>query len=53
VPITQKTFDQIARYNLQLNVPILMVTNGLQHYFATIANEQYQFLQQLPDYQKL
>ncbi len=53
VPITQKTFDQIAQYNLQLNVPILMVTNGLQHYFATIANEQYQFLQQLPDYQKL
>lgn len=51
VPITQKTFDQIARYNMQLQVPVLMVTNGLQHYFAIIAEGQYQFLKELPDYQ--
>jgi hypothetical protein len=30
---TQATFDQIARYNMTMN-EILMVTNGLNHYFA-------------------
>lgn len=53
VPITQKTFDQIARYNLKLQVPVLMVTNGLAHYFAVIADAKYHFLPQLPAYQTL
>ncbi len=32
VPINQKVFDQIARYNFSLKVPYLVVTNGLEHY---------------------
>ena len=32
VKITQNTFDQLTRYNLTLQVPYLIVTNGLQHY---------------------
>jgi predicted type IV restriction endonuclease len=34
VPISQQTFDQIARYNLQLNAQFLMVTNGLNTIFV-------------------
>jgi Type I restriction enzyme R protein N terminus (HSDR_N) len=52
VKITQETFDQIARYNLTLKAQFLMVTNGLNHYFCQMdfENEQYVFLNQLPDY---
>lgn len=52
VPITQVTFDQIARYNMQLKANYLMVTNGLQHYFCQMDYEQekYVFLQELPSY---
>jgi len=32
VKITQQVFDQIARYNLDLRVNYLIVTNGLVHY---------------------
>ena len=50
VPITQETFDQIARYNLALNATYLMVTNGLQHYYCQMDYEQkkYHFLPDLP-----
>ena len=52
VNITQKTFDQIARYNLTLKAKYLMVTNGLNHYFCQMdfEKEQYVFLEQLPEY---
>ncbi|MDN3725053.1 type I restriction enzyme HsdR N-terminal domain-containing protein [Aequorivita sp. SDUM287046] len=52
VPITQLTFDQIARYNLSLNSEYLMVTNGLEHYFCQMdfENECYIFLEEIPDY---
>src|SRR5690606_14216397 len=33
VPSTQGTFDQIARYNLELGADYLMVSNGLNHYY--------------------
>lgn len=50
VPITQHTFDQIARYNLSLNAEYLMVTNGLDHYFCKmdLENEKYVFLKDFP-----
>ena len=52
VPISQNTFDQIARYNMVLEAEYLMVTNGLNHYFCKMdyANEQYQFLRELPEF---
>lgn len=52
VPITQETFDQIARYNLALNAKYLMVTNGLQHYYCQMDYEQekYHFLPELPEW---
>ena len=52
VPISQQTFDQIARYNLVLKAKYLMVTNGLNHYFCRMdfENEKYVFLKELPKY---
>ncbi len=50
IPITQNTFDQIARYNLVLDATYLMVTNGLEHYYCQMDREleQYTFLKSLP-----
>jgi predicted type IV restriction endonuclease len=53
VPISQETFDQIARYNMSLNVPWLMVSNGLQHFCCRINSEKdgYDFLKEIPEYE--
>lgn len=53
VKITQSVFDQIARYNMVHRVPLLGVTNGLQHFYCKINFEekQYSFLEELPDYE--
>jgi hypothetical protein len=50
IVITQTTFDQIARYNLKLDANILMVTNGLNHYFCKIDSkaQNYHFMKDLP-----
>lgn len=52
VKITQKTFDQVARYNFIHRVPLLVVSNGLQHYYCHIDFEQksYQYLEDLPEF---
>lgn len=36
VAVTQKVFDQIAVYNIKLNVEYLIVSNGLQHFCCKI-----------------
>jgi len=50
VKISQAVFDQIARYNLTLNVPYLLVTNGLNSFCCEIDYEKqsYEFLEHLP-----
>ena len=52
VKITQKTFDQIAQYNLVLKSDYLMLTNGLNHFFCKMDFEKrkYLFLPDLPNY---
>lgn len=52
IPISQITFDQIARYNLALNASFLMVSNGLEHYYCQMdyENERYIFLKDIPNY---
>ena len=54
IKITQSTFDQIARYNLKLNANILIVTNGLQHYYCLLdtENKTYVFLEDIPEYER-
>jgi predicted type IV restriction endonuclease len=55
IPITQATFDQVARYNITLGVPWLMVTNGLASYCCKIdhAKSVIDFVPALPDYMDL
>ena len=52
VKISQSTFDQIATYNLELKVPLLLLTNGLQHYCCMVdfENKKYRFLEEVPAY---
>ncbi|MCM4159592.1 type I restriction enzyme HsdR N-terminal domain-containing protein [Antarcticibacterium flavum] len=52
VPITQATFDQIARYNMRLRANYLLVTNGLDHFICQMdyEKEKYIFLRDLPSY---
>ena len=54
ITINQSTFDQVAQYNLVLNASYLMITNGLNHYYCQMdfKAEKYQFLKDIPDYQK-
>ena len=40
IKINQKTFDQIAIYNMNLKSELLMVTNGLEHYYCEINYKQ-------------
>lgn len=50
VSITQKVFDQIARYNMVLHSRFLIVSNGLSHYCCEMdyENESYRFLPNIP-----
>ncbi|QCX00019.1 type I restriction enzyme HsdR N-terminal domain-containing protein [Aggregatimonas sangjinii] len=54
IKINQQVFDQIARYNMQLNATYLMVTNGLDHYYCEMdyTEEKYRFLQAIPDFSR-
>lgn len=55
VPITQKVFDQIVRYNMVLKAGVLIVSNGLSHYCCRVdyENRQVVFLADIPDYETL
>lgn len=55
VPITQATFDQAARYNSVYKTRWLVVTNGLNHYYAKIdhVNGKFLFVAELPNYTSL
>ena len=55
VTIDQKTFDQVARYNMVHKVKLLAVTNGLQHYYCIINFEErdYKFVEEMPSYTTL
>ena len=55
IEISQKTFDQIVRYNMVLRAQYLIVTNGMSHYCCKIdyENNSYAFLQEIPPYNVL
>jgi hypothetical protein len=55
VNISQKVFDQIARYNMVHQVSYIAVSNGLSHVYChiDIENKQYRFIEELPDYKQL
>ena len=55
INISQKTFDQIVRYNMVLHARYLIVSNGLYHYCCQIDYETgtYRFLETIPCYKEL
>ncbi len=50
VKLSQKTFDQVAAYNLKVQAPYLVITNGIDTYCAQIDfdERQYTMLDYLP-----
>ncbi|MCM1504692.1 MAG: type I restriction enzyme HsdR N-terminal domain-containing protein [Muribaculum sp.] len=55
VEVTQKTFDQIVRYNMVLHASYLIVSNGMSHYCCAIdyVGHSYSFMPDIPDYDSL
>ncbi len=55
IKITDKVFNQIARYYLVLKPKFLLISNGMIHYFFSIDNmkKKYLFHQNIPDYNKI
>ncbi|MFO7617790.1 MAG: type I restriction enzyme HsdR N-terminal domain-containing protein [Bacteroidales bacterium] len=55
VKISQKVFDQVARYNLALGIELLLITNGLEHYCLQSAPgaDGYSFLPEIPQFGSL
>ena len=52
VKITQRTFDQISQYNYALKSDLIMITNGLEHYYCKMnfEDKKYVFLDKLPPF---
>lgn len=55
VKITQLAFDQIARYNMKLQVKYLIVSNGLEHFCCLInySANSYSFIPEIPNYNEI
>jgi len=55
VKISQQAFDQIVRYNMQLKVKYLIVSNGLDHFCCQInyTDNSYAFLAEIPGFTDL
>jgi hypothetical protein len=51
IAISQNVFEQIARYNMVLQVPYLLVTNGLETYCCKLDYKSriFSFLEEIPD----
>ncbi len=55
VKVTQNAFDQIAHYNMKLQVPFLIVSNGLEHYCCKVDFDEksYSYLKEIPEFGQL
>jgi hypothetical protein len=55
IEITQKVFDQIARYNMVMGARLLIVSNGLRHFCCLLSptTATYKFLREIPSYNQL
>ena len=55
IAVSQKVFEQAARYNLALKVSYLIVTNGITHYccYIDVENGTYSFQEHIPFYEEL
>ncbi len=53
VEISQEVFDQVVRYNMTMNVSVLIVTNGLNTYCCALEGGNYKALEDIPSYKEL
>lgn len=53
VEINQFTVNQALRYNLELKVPYVLLSNGLQHVFLDVRHENPQILKNIPLFSEL
>ena len=53
IKIDQLTVDQALRYNIELNVPAIFLSNGLQHIFLKLENQGPKVLKDIPNYENL
>lgn len=55
IKLSQATFDQVARYNLPLRVPYLLITNGPDSWACAIDHQaqSWHFLSELPSYSEM
>jgi type I site-specific restriction endonuclease len=53
VKIDQLTVNQALRYNLQLNVPSVFLSNGVQHVYINLTQNDPQILKEIPEYQNM
>ena len=55
VEITEKTFDQAARYNMLLKAEYFLISNGLEHYSCRIdyKHKQYIFIEEIPHFDQI
>lgn len=53
--ISQVVFDQIARYNIPLQVNFLIVSNGMEHYCCQINHTSmtYSFIEKIPRFEEI
>ncbi|HXU26164.1 MAG TPA: type I restriction enzyme HsdR N-terminal domain-containing protein [Bacteroidia bacterium] len=50
VALTQTEINQLARYQITLQAPYCMLTNGVNHVVMKLENEKTVFLKELPHY---
>lgn len=52
ISISQQTFEQISNYNIIHRIPLLLVSNGINHYFCEVDfdKKDFIFLQDVPNY---
>jgi hypothetical protein len=55
VRIVQAAFDQVSRYNLVHQTPLIVVTNGMEHHYCKIdfTAGSYRFIPEIPEYSSL
>ena len=53
IKIDQLTVNQALRYNMELNVPAIFLSNGLQHIFLKLENQGPKVLKDIPNYENL
>lgn len=53
IDINQQTLNQVLRYNLELNVPFIILSNGLKHICVKLNANSPEILKNLPNFSEM